>query len=339
MNIYFVGGEDSSFINTGGYTVTTSTSYYRSGYARCAVGLNSGSNLAEYSCTPVLGTLTSFWSHAYITTNSVTWNNTYNLIDFLDSSGLPRISIRIAGTQQLKISTCNSAGTYTDLVSSAVGAFNFLQNTPLPLDVFCNYSTSGQVQVYWNGSLIADTGTNVNVTTNSVTSLAQVRFQSTGGYSNNTYWSEFMVADTSTLGIAIVTLAPAAAGNTQSWTPSTLANINKTTASDSTFISTPSANVLSEWATSTPGPSGTYNVIAMAIEARVAAGATGPQHMEWVVRSGGADYTQGSVALSTGFQTYAAPNGSVWYTNPATSAAWTLGAFGSGFNIGIESLA
>ncbi len=137
--------------------------------------------------------------------------------------------------------------------------------------------------------------------------------------------------------MALWTLAPQAAGNTQSWLPNTVGNINEIVLSDATLISTGNNNDVSLWTTPTSAPSGSWGVKAIVQEARVQVGITGPQHFDWMVRTASTDYTAGvSNAPSTGFTNF---SNYKWVTNPNTSASWSITDIASGFNLGIKSLA
>ena len=132
--------------------------------------------------------------------------------------------------------------------------------------------------------------------------------------------------------MAIQTLPPVAAGNTQSWLPNTVADVNPTTINDTNFVATISANALSEWTVATTLPPGSWTIAAVVQEARVSVGLTGPQHFEWLVRTvDGSDNVTGSVAPTTSFANYS----NIWPTNPHTTAAWAAGGL---INAGIESL-
>jgi hypothetical protein len=182
-----------------------------------------------------------------------------------------------------------------------------------------------------------------NPCTDAATQLNQVEFASANGGAGGTVsngggtgWSEIIIADQDTRGMGLWTLNPTAAGNTQSWTPNTVANVNKATINDTTNVSTGSNNALSEWTTPTSPPAGTWNVLAVVQEARVLRGTTGPQNFEWLLRTtDGTDHVTGSVNPSTSFGNF---SNQIWATNPFTTSAWAITDIAAGFNLGIESL-
>jgi hypothetical protein len=340
LTILIAGGEDTSFalVGTTGGASSGSTNI-RTAYAR--VGLNIGGTgiTADPPTnrwqTPAFAAQSTLWFHAQFGNLGSGTGTTSNaqMIRFLDG-GTCRIIIRGTGTAgQLKISTRNNAGTITDLATSAAGAFNGLITGPVQVDVKIIYSVSGSVTVWIDSTQVVTYSG--DVTTNSATTLDQVEFVNTNAGLNG-YWSEVIVADADTRAMSLWTLAPQAAGNTQSWTPNTLGNINETTINDATLISTSSNNSISEWTTPTSAPSGTWAVEAIVQEARVQVGLTGPQHFDWITRTGGSDFTAGvSVAPTTSFSNFK----NIWATNPNTTAAWAIGDIASGFNLGIKSLA
>ena len=332
--IYWAGGEDSSFVALQGQTVTTSSGFFRAAYARSAVGIyNSGTTipLANYAQTPQFGPASTFWVHGMTYATSLGAPGiAIILLAVADSSGVTRLIVSETGTPgQLQICTRNAAGTITSLATSIPGAL--LVSQLCPIDLFVNYGTSGQVTLYYNGVSIADTGASVNVTTDGATALAEVYYG--GPFGTNMFWSECIIANGSTLGMALQTLPPLAAGNTQSWTGA-VEDIDETTINDTNFISTTATGGLSEWTVGTSLPPGNWEILAVVQEARVSVGATGPQHFEWAIRtSDGSDHVQGAVAPSTSLN-YCGPG--IWATNPHTAAAWNAGDL---VNAGIESLA
>lgn len=334
MTVLFAGGEDTSvqLFNT---IVNSNTLYSRSSYTRNSFNpntINTSATIVNGVVTPLFTPTTSLWGHCqYYSSNTSIYTANAILFAFFDASGVMRIAVRVGSTsQQLKISTCNASGTFVDLVSTSTTAF--YAGGPFAFDIFVNYSTTGQVTIYWQGILLLDTGSGVNVTTNGVTSLAQF-YMGSNASGVNVGISEIVVQTTSTLGIALFTMPPLAVGNTQSWTGN-VGNINKSVISDSTYNNTSSNNALSEWTVTTTLPPGGWAIEAVVQEARVSVGTTGPQHFAWVVRtSDGSDNTTGSISVATSLTNY---NNQIWATNPHTGSAWNAGEL---INAGIESLA
>lgn len=337
--IYFGGGEDTSYVSLVGVSAVTTAGTFRSAFARSSIQMN-GDTTTAYPPTnygvlrQFLSPVTSFWAHGRLQNSGQAIGNGHVFAVLLDSSGLPRLYLAgTATTGQFTISTRTTAGVNTIIATSSAGAIpTTASGAPVAIDWFVNYSTSGQATVYVNGSNVCDTGPSVNVTTNGVTTLNQLELAC---YSTvSVFWSEILVQDTSTLGCSVQTLPPVASGNTQSWTPNTVANVDEAVINDTNFIAATLANELSEWTLSTSLPAGSWIIEAVIQEARVSAGSTGPQHFAWDVRtSAGSSHQTGSVAPNVGSFANFGPQ--VWTTNPDTSLAWTAGQL---VNAGIESL-
>lgn len=343
MNVYFCGSEDIDFAFAGLAAGTTSpTSYFDTAFSRaCAYPGGSGSTtwpLANSISNPVsFGNLSSFWAHAE--TNFIS-NGTVSgdiLIALADSGGVGRILVRGTGTAgQLKISSRNAAATITDF-SGATTASGAYSAALTKLDLFCNYSSSGQVQLYINGVLAADTGASVNVTTDSATSLSFLYLSNATSGSNVTF-SEVIVADSDTRAARLWTMNSTTAGNAQTFS-GTASNVNKGTISDATYISAASSGLINEYKTGGIAlPGGTFTVPAVKMISRALVGTSGPAHVEYVTRVGSTDYTGGSWAPTVG-SFVNDTSGYYQATNPGTSAPWaTSDLTASTFNYGVESV-
>jgi hypothetical protein len=354
MTILYAGGEDTGFatiIGAPGGAIVDNSNYpgytTRTTFCRCVLAVYNSSSTADPPPTrwqtPTFTAGNLIWLHSQVSIGNggagPSFANTANAqaLLFRSPDGVSRLVLRATGTAgQLKFSTRNAAGTLVDLATASAN----LSGTAVPtqLDIRIDYSATGGVQIWYNGLQVVNyTG---DPRTDAATQLNQIEFAAINNLASSnagTGWSEIIVADQDTRSMALLTLAPQAAGNTQAWTPNTLANINKLTISDTTFVSAAAANALSQWTKPTTLPSGTWNVLAMAQNARVQASSTGPQHFDWVCRTGGADYLAGTsqappVASFANFQR-------LWPTNPATGTAWTAANITAGLQFGIDSLA
>lgn len=338
MTVLWAGGEDTSFATVLNTLPNGTTSKFRSAFARCSMSVNAASTAfppSAYMLTPLITPVTSSWVHFRYATSqagSVT-NDVWFAMQ--DSGGVARIAVLPTATAgQVRIVKRDAAGALTTLATSAAGAVPSFTVTQVDaIDLFVNYAVSGQATLYVNGVSVADTGAGVDVTTNSVTALAQLLFGGNVSGANNCFWSEMIWQTTDSRGSALQTLAPVAAGNTQSWTPNTVGNINPVQITDTNFVSTASVNQLSEWTVSTSLPPGSWNITGIVQNARANAGLTGPQHYEWLVRTtDGTDHVQGSSAPPVGSFVN---DWTIWLNNPHTSAPWSAGDL---INAGIESL-
>lgn len=355
--IYFAGGEDTSFTVVGspsGVDVSDTVAR-RTAFAREALSMANGTTVADppanRMATPTFTSASTLWIHAQVySAGVITTTSGEQAMLVRSPDGVSRIVLRQTGTNgTLKVSKRNAAGTITDL-ATASGTFSVNTVTSFDLQIVYGCTSGDQVNLWLAGvSVISFTG--ASICTDAATSLNQAEFASinngayvtqsglgcdNAGGAASTCWSEVIAADSDTRGMGLWTLAPQASGNTQSWTPNTVGDVNPTAINDTNFVSTGSNNALSEWTTPTSPPSGTWNVIAIVQEARVLASTSGPSTAEWLMRTkDGTDYVTGSftppVAAFGNF------SNQIWTTNPHTSAAFVIGDIAAGFNLGIES--
>lgn len=330
--ILFASSEDTGFSAIGTVTGGASAGRYRAAFSRAFISPSSNTvtdppvNRAAAAFTAG----SNIWVHAYFYDLGTTGTLNEQSLILRSPDGVSRIVVRETGTYgMLKISQRNSAGTITDLVTSSSASFSGTTLTQFDLNV--NYTAGGGVVLYINSVAVATFSGDPR--TDSATQLNTLELANVS--TSTTSWSEVIIADQDTRGMSLFTMAPQASGNTQSWTPNTLANINKAVINDATLISTSTNNALSEWTLPTAAPGGSWSVLAVTQDARVDVGASGPQHFDWLTRVGGTDYLAGVPAAPTAsFANY----NHIWPTNPGTSVAWTISDITAvGFNLGIES--
>lgn len=338
--ILFGGGEDVDFTCTGTCTTFTTAGSYRSAWSRLSYSViaTAADPPPSRLSTPAFTASTSIWVHgqwcnsasacATIATISAT-----QLIRVFDSGGNPTLIIRATGTNnQVKISSRTSGGVFTDLVTCS-SAFNAGVNQ---LDLFVNYGVSGTVALYLNSVQVCSFSGDVTNGDGSTT-LNKVEFAGvTTGVSSA--WSEIIVADSDTRAMGLLRLTPNGAGNAVQWSgvnPCTTI-VNATAYNDATLSSSSASNELLQCTTTNTLPAGTWTVPAVVMSARLQRGATGPQTFNYVTRTGGSDFTNGSdLTLTTSLANY---SGYVQSTNPDTLSAWaTSDLTAVGFNIGLKS--
>jgi hypothetical protein len=335
--LLFSGGEDVDFTCIGGCPVTTDVGYYRSAWAREAVGTYGSTNDPPPSrlATSVFTANATLWIHAQFLPNGGGQTEpNIHMVRVLDTNGNAALIIRGTGTNgRLKISSRTAAGSYTDLVTCSSALLGSLQQ----LDFYINYGSSGEVALYNNSVQVCDfTG---NVTNgDGATALNKVEFSAPwDNIGGNTYWSEVIVATTDTRAMSRFSANTVANGNTTGFTGTNICSSiwNSASFNDSNYGYTGSNNVVHECTIKSTVPAGTYNVQGLVMSARGLVGTAGPQHFDFVTRTGGTDYT------SPDFAPITSPSNILNYiqtTNPATSSPWSLSDFqNSGFNIGAES--
>lgn len=340
--ILFAGGEDVDFTCSIGNpcSVSTNSAQRRTAWARQAYAGNgiTGDPQPNYFQTPVFSANSTIWIHGqycygYGNCSSGTTNNQEGLI-VLDSAGNPTLMIRGTGTVGVvKISSRTTSGAFTDLATCSSG---FPSGTIVQLDFYINYGTSGEVALYANSVKLCDFTGNVTNGDGSTT-LDQVRFSDTADILAGGGWSEIIIATTDTRAMSLYTLAPNGNGNATQWTGTNPCTsiLNAITINDANYVYTPSSGQLEECTVTNSVPPGSYSVQALVMSGRLLVGASGPQHFDFVTRTGGTDYPSGDFAPTTSFSNF---GNYIQAVNPATSNPWAVSDFTtSGFNIGLES--
>lgn len=349
--ILWFGGEDTSVITAGTINVNAGQAgSFDANFARGAIAVSNAGVATDPPTnnikTTTFASTAIIWVHANVW-SAISLTNTANQqVLFAHSpDGVGRVYLRNTGTAgQVKLSTANAARTFSDK-QTATGNFAFgsLQTVDWLIDYSC--SAGSVTQVYINSVKVIDyTG---SLCTDAATTLNQVGFSGiangTAGVTCTTSmvacWSEMIVANEDTRSMRLATLTLQASGNTQGWTPNTLANVNKLAIADGTFVSDTVGNVLSQWTVPTAAPGGNWIVKSVSAEARLLKGSSGPTQFDWSWRIAGANYLSGlSNALTTSFLNYRIQQD----TSPATATAWTVGeVFNSAtnqMNIGLKSL-
>ncbi len=354
------GAEDTSGITLPGGNLSrwnaSTPRCWDSNFSRQGLAIANSTSTADPPAQGgVLPTLASpvslLWVHSSICNSAVitTTNNEQALI-VRSPDGVGRVMLRQTGTSgQLKLSIANAARSFTDL-ATATGNFaaaGTVQQLDFKVDFTCSGGSNSKVYIdgvlviNYTGSLCTDAATTLDTVV-----LAAINnsagFASQAWCDNNdggTCWSEIVLADEDTRSMRVRTLVPPAAGNTQGWTPNTLANVDKLNVADSTFVSDATGNVLSQWKTPSAAPTGTWGVKSVSIEARLLASTTGPQNFDWSWRISNADYLAGTTtALTNAFANYRRQQD----TSPATSTTWGItevfNTSTNQMNIGVKSL-
>ncbi len=293
--ILWYGGEDTSFTPIGAFsTIVTcsATVLCRPAFARYALGIQNGATVADPPAnrlqTSTFTAGASIWVHGQYSSNISGPTTTLNEQGLIIRSpdGVSRIVVRQTGTNgQVKVTAYNAARTPTDL---AVASGTFPVGATTQFDLQVNYTCSGAGAVnMWLAAVqvIAFTG---NPCTDAATTLNQVEFASFNNATTacnvslaSSCWSELIIADEDTRSMALVTCGLQAAGPTQQFLPNTLANVNKTTIDDTSFVSTATNNQLSQWTCPTAAPVGIWAVRSVSIEARALHSTTGPQNLDF----------------------------------------------------------
>lgn len=212
-------------------------------------------------------------------------------------------------------------GTYTDPVVS----------NPVKLDIRSETQSaptpSTLVEFYYNGVLFSS-GT-VNFT---IPPIAY--FRVIGSFSNNiNRYSQFIIADESTINMRFYQRPPTAAGSSAGFS-GTFADIDDPALNLTDFISTSNNDAVSTF-TAAARPFSGFAIRAVVVSANARRGVAGPQSMQLAIRQGGIDYFGPTIPLTLGFGKY----NQLMELNPATSLPWTDSEAGSAaLEFGIKSI-
>lgn len=334
MNIWGTLGEDIDLAIVGGTSVQTSSSFYRTGWARCALQQSgSSSNIPAHGYPFPGGALTSAWLSCRI----------YVGTSLYAPAPTPLIGFGLSGTNSaLMIGVDAYSKTYLMTISSGTnanlvleGGNSFTLGTVLKLDMqVTNYGASSTVNVYINGTLvIAFSG---NCAVSGMTNFDHIYFTAwNNDASTAVYFSEMVVADSDTRGIlGLQTMALTGAGTTTQWTNNTYTNINGINYSDSSpaYVNTTAKD--QEYTVTAATPS-VFSVVAVTQSARAAipSGST-PTHLKLGYGSSGTGYfgTGAQKSPTNGFATYQ----QIDETNPITSVGWVKADL-SGLQLDMQS--
>lgn len=311
MSILGCYGEDIDFVSAPSMTISTNSSFFRSGFARCALCSASYTRTAPF----LGGAITSCWLSARLYNG--TTNNGGLLIGLVNSTASPS-GIWIGNASSSfpdKVSLFTYNGTTATLLASEAGnSFSFQLNHKLDVQLV-NYGASATINVFLDGALVIAWSGNAVVA--GLSNLDSVGLGNIGG--NQAWASEIIVANEDTRSFSLFTMAPTAAGTTDQWSGA-VTTINGITFSDTSPNYTNTA-AQDQQADLTAPPTGIFAVKAVKISARSAAsvGST-PTKIALGYNSGG---TVGVDTAQTLGNSYATVE-QIDSVNPATSAAWTL---------------
>ena len=334
---YFIGGEDHDFTKLGAVAVdTATTAARRTANARCSLRASNTSGAIgseEWRCD-LSQAVSALWLTArfYISALSSGTGTNYFICLFDGVNRRLFLTTSTGGAGGFwRLSKRDTAGTVTVLATSSVG---FVQTALQKLDMYVNYAVGGNVKVYLDGTLIIDYAG--DVTTNGATTLSSLGLAhpiAVGTGTQFTYWSEIIAASEDTRAMGLVTLPPAANGNTFNWTGS-YADLDEITLNDADIATSASAGQLAQTTIASSGITGTPAIRAVCVSARAQKGGTGPQNAKMNVRTGGMDHLGSTLSLPVAMARAAY----VFETNPGTSGPWAYTDITAvGFNIGIQS--
>ena len=324
MAILWCGGEDVDFPNGSVPLVSTTSTQFRSGYGRCALGSGTQSRSAVFAG----GAVTNAWFTFRYYTNLAT--PTFRSTG-LTYSGVVNAGLWVGVTSGNKVTLFKYDGTTeTSLATEAGTSIVANSGSIYRFDVqISNFGASTTVNVYLNGTLVITWTGNPAIT--GVTSLDQLSFQISGTIVGNAL-SEFIVSDSDTRGLqGLVTYAPNGNGTTQNWSNPAYTNYNPTTINDtnSTFVNTTTQD---EQATVNSAPAGNFQIVAVKVIARAlsTSGATATGVALGFNNTNNTTVAVGSAhTATTAFASYE----DIFATDPTTGSGWGQNITGYQLNL------
>ena len=236
MSVIWCGGEDIDFNEGLIIALTTSATYFRSAYSRCAITPNgNGFSRSTVFASPI----TSGWisSHIYFVSSALGTDDNF-AIGFGVRGATKGIYIGNSKITSGRIAIFKYDGvTNTELaMDDGVTPYSELHKWDIQL---INYGASGTVKVFYDTTLILEYTGDLSIS--GVTGFDCVAINQGGGTNEDIYISEIIVADEDTRLMSLKTLAPAASGDASEWTNG-YGNIDEATLSDADTVYTATAD-------------------------------------------------------------------------------------------------
>ena len=308
MSIIWCGGEEIDWEVRSGCSMTATPGYYRSDYSRGAIT----AAISGYYWHRLPQEYTTLWytHRAYNTFRDANMNTV------VFGQGEPSIANSVLGLDLGGTGGKMRLFTYDGAPKSVLqtSGYTYTVSSIVKIDIkISNYGASGRVQVWLDSVLHIDYSG--DITDGGATALDFV-----GGYSltslPSSYVSEVIVADESTFGMSLRTLAPNAAGDNNDWTGA-YTDIGEFVLSDADVIST--SNPGDDFQCNLLGmPPGNFSIKGVRVAAR---GSDSAQQLAAKVgiRTNSTNYLGGARSLLAAWQTFA----EIWTVNPDTSSPFT----------------
>lgn len=314
MSYLFLGAEDTDFV-TPIYDWTWQGFNYRTGFARGSIQVYANSSMSWVEC-PFSTASSSFWMTARWYADNFT-NSSVNRPVYSFSDGTTRrINVTVdPATGFVKVFTLNNTGSTTELVNqianqAAASAVLF------KFDIQINYSATGWVRIYFNGTLVFEFVGNTIAAGSTSTTLTKMGFTNPGT-SSSMYFSEIIVAERDTRTLSLYTLAPSGNGSGNQWQGS-YTDIDEGRANETDVISTTAAEQ-SAYFEINDIPEGNYAIQAVKVTAQATRGVTGPANIQVGLRSAGTTTLSPNKPLDSAWTKI----NETFLVNPTTGLAWT----------------
>ena len=326
--ILWAGGEDIDFPNGAPVCeVSNNAAYFRTGYSRTAIYTCSG-NLIAKSNTFSGGAVTSAWLSIRlmpsnnVLSNYITHGKSAKYAGFMKSGTNNSLWIGNSSSDATKYALWKYDGTtWTQLAVEAVQSLALIL-TKVDMHV-TNYSdtVNGTVNIYLNGSANATLSYTGNLTTGGSTNFDSVAFMTSEGTAGieSGRFSEFIVSDSDTRAMSLVTLSPNAAGDSNTWVGAyTDVDEFSNNIADGVYTGTAGNDFLSNL-TGLPGAN--FSIKGVKISASTSKSGTGISSISLGIKTNSSASVPVGVTLSEFWS-----NTETYYqtTNPITTNPWSV---------------
>ncbi len=322
MTILGVFAEDIDWANLGGFEMDTTSSRFRSGYARCSFWPPTA--YAHYAQSRPFsgGAVTSGWLSFKVYMARLIDGNTYHkLCGFGKSGTLSELSVGLDDAVASKVALYKYDGTtMTKLETSdnAVFSETLIQQVDMHVQSF---GASAIVDIYIDGSNSASLHFEGDVTLSDMTNFDQVNVGPNAAGAAAYYFavSEIIVTDNEdTRCWGLLTCAPNEAGDANAWTGG-YANIDEViqNPADVTYVNSNDQNAQFGLL---PTPTGDFDIKAVVCKAKMTkhSGST-PGTLKLGIKTGGTVNVDSGTTATTAWQVAER----VMATNPVTTNPWT----------------
>ncbi len=329
MTVAFAAAEAEAFTASSANVIeSTTVGQFDASYARCGIRLGL-SGVGENILTPVFTSLTTAWVHWEWRYNTTSGMSGLTMQTLYNSSGTAVFRLQFTATSVLQMQYWNGSawtniGSTTTLTASVLYTFD--------LNVVCG--ASGAAQFFIGG--VSTLSGSASMT--SVTNIAQLQFTrvTTSGTGAEQSWvSQIIVDDVSTVGCKYFSKPPTGNSGTNTAFTGAFGDVDETVLSQADFIESTSANDVETFtgAAITLG-SGTVRAVTVTGQAKVAA--TGPQNMQFALRRSSTNYFGSNVTgLAAGYKPFCG----VFTTDPSTTNPWVAAdAAAAATEFGVKSI-
>ena len=315
MSYLFLGAEDTDFV-TPIYDWTWQGFNYRSGFSRGCIQVYGNSSTSIVEC-PFVTASSSFWMTARWQLDNVSYVATNRPIFIFSDGTTRRITVSAEPTTGvLRVFTLNNVGSPSELVNQ-IASQGIATATLFKIDIQVNYSTTGWVRIYLNGTMVYEFVGNTIASGSTSTSLTKMGFTNSGT-SSSMYYSEVIVAERDTRTLSLYTLVPTGNGSGNQWQGS-YTDIDEGRANETDVVSTTAAEQAAFFEIGDI-PAGNYAIQAVKVTAQATRGVTGPANIQIGVRSAGTTTLSPNKPLDSAWTKV----NETFLVNPTTGLAWTL---------------